>query len=585
MSSPNPNTRIIATSHETVHYEVPASPSQKSDSIPTDYLRERVNYATNRLLERLEISTSKHLSERLDPVSESIQELKERLLGIIENLPTSQISSQTELNTFCEKVQASIYLFKSDRQRYLKHISQLAEIFYKTEQDVLATLFDLPRESVNPPTDNTRGYKKDIDRINEKLAFTNLCKDSILADLRSPADIKNFKDQIDLAFQSYSEISELLSKFPDQESLNKVPKNVAKAIMDAIREFVSKLEKLIQHQQELADLIHTLTYHNNVLEEASKAETYFRGLVMYKNQQGLSILLTELQNNLQNSNYLKNRISEAIKSTQYLIELSDLLFGESQFINIVLQAANYTPDFQNEFSETINKFKQSQTSLNSEKPATPSTENGIPTPEIIAPTTPTTKTINRASSPYFKWKTASLEEAKEEIIARLLEIPKLTILRYLYTNQKWDDLGRLLKYIGFEHLSQVSLVNLVGKNRMFQDIPSMIKIIFPEIPTDQAQHKVSIRTVSNDKRFSWHGSNTQQEDKRNEVRRRMQEYWPLINELYLEGGTQIVYLHELLRLMNKKDFMDAGLNISCFGKENSVYPTIEDLIEDVFSKK
>jgi hypothetical protein len=36
--------------------------------------------------------------------------------------------------------------------------------------------------------------------------------------------------------------------------------------------------------------------------------------------------------------------------------------------------------------------------------------------------------------------------------------------------------------------------------------------------------------------------------------------------------------------MDKKDFAEAGLNISCFGTENSIYPNTESLIQDVFSK-
>lgn len=584
------STRIIQLAHETVHYEIPPQLNgPKTDKIPADYLRSRINYAINRLLERLEISTAKHLSDRHDPVKESIDELRDGLNTIVDGISNQEIISQQELQKFCQKTQASIYLFKSDRERYLKHISQLAEIFYKTEQEIISTLFDLPKESLNPPADNEQNHKKDLRRTMETLTFTMASRDNILKNLPSPNDIKTFKESLDNIYDSFPEIENLLQAIPHQKMVDGLPKPVGKSILESIKNFLTKFGKLIQVNQDLENITNAIHYHSEVLQKATEAEIYFRGLVNYKNHKYLNPDLTELQKNLQTSAYLKNKLEEALKQISYLKELANLLLSDPKTQTTLLKCIDFNSDLQNEFSELkshltiIETDKQQQPTIeninNPDDIATPDNEQN--NPQTNPDKTATGTTLN---SPYFRWKNASPDEIRNEVVKRIEAIPAFSVIRFLRQNKLYEDLGRVLKYLGFEHLREVSLGNIVGKGKIFPDIKTMIERVLPEtIWPDQQKYKVKIRTESGEKRFRWHGSNIAPENIRQEVRRRLYEYWPLL-EILFNSENNLDQLHKLLRLMDKKDFAEAGLNISCFGTENSIYPNTESLIQDVFSK-
>ena len=124
-------TKTIPTPRESIFYDIPFHPEGATfDVITAEYLRQRVEYSIGRFTERLEMTTAKHLSDRREPVAESLGEFRKRLLSIIDNLPPTGITSRNQLAEYCQHTQYALYLFKSDRQRYLNTMLQLAEVFY-----------------------------------------------------------------------------------------------------------------------------------------------------------------------------------------------------------------------------------------------------------------------------------------------------------------------------------------------------------------------------------------------------------------------------------------------------------------------
>ncbi len=577
-------TKTIPTARESIYYAVPFHPEGVTfDVITAEYLRQRVEYSFGRFTERLEMTTAKHLSDRREPVAESLGEFRKRLLSIIDNLPPTGITSRNQLAEYCQHTQYALYLFKSDRQRYLNTMLQLAEVFYKIEQQVISTLFDLPAVSSTPPTENLADIKE-IRRIKGELDFLLPAKKQFLKQLESIPTKEEITESINLILENFEKIQKLLSVFPTESDTETLPEEVKEAIIRSLRKYQAAIEKFTEQYNTLINLRLSIDYPLDFLNKTEGAKEYFTGLVKFKKQVELSADLAQLEANLIALNGFKDNLQKAQKQIEEQIALMGVLLEDSCIKNTLQNLTSFNPArFQ--FSEdSIALFKLFQTSA-SDVTDSEDTSGGL------AQTTATESTtmeegpepiVNLEITGKFQWKKASEEERNAEAVRRLIHHPRLTIINWLYHHERWEDLGKLFSFLGYNDIGETKLGGAVGTGASYVDLEDLFTHAFPKsIPLGNFE-KIKIRTDEGEKRFRWVGKNVPKEAIRQEIRGRLFKFWPLLEDLEKAGRRGLML--QVLGLMQRITFTHAGLNESCIGNGQSVYPNIQAMLADVFEE-
>lgn len=577
-------TKTIPTARESIFYAIPFHPEEKTfDVITTKYLRQRVEYSIGRFTERLEMTTSKHLSDRREAVLESLGEFRERLLSIINNLPPTGITSKNQLAKYCQHTQSALYLFKSDRQRYLNIMLQLAEVFYKIEQQVISTLFDLPLESSPPPKENLADLKE-IRRIEEELDFLLPAKKQFLKQLETIPTNDEITESIKLILENFEKIQKLLSKFPLESDTEMLPQEVKEAIISSLEKYQKAIEKFTEQHNFLVNLRLSIDYPLDFLNKTEGAKEYFTGLVKFKKQVELSADLARLEANLLALNGFKDNLQKAQNQIDKQISLMGVLLEDPSFKN-TLQNLSLFNSVKFQFSEDsivlFNLFQSSASSVPNIEDSFSSQSITTAAPSAIPKEDPK-PIVNLEVTGKFQWKKASEEERNAEAVRRLICHPRLKIINWLYQTERWEDLGKIFSFLGYSEIAEAKLNGAVGTGAFYGDLPDLFKRAFPKVIPFGNFEKIKLRTDDGERRFRWIGKNVKKEAIRQEIRSRLFAFWPLLEDL--EKAGQKALLFQVLNLMHRSTFGQAGLNESCVGDEKSAYPDVQAMLADVFGE-
>lgn len=581
-------TKTIKTARESIHYDIPFSRSgEKFNVITPEYLRKRVEYAIERLRERLKMTTAKHLSDRRGPVLESIDEFRARLLTIIDELPPTGITSQKQLAKYCDHTRYALYLFKSDRQRYLNILLQLSEVFYKTEQQIIETLFNLPPESTSPENGNKQNLKE-LRQICEELDFFLPTKQKFLAQLKTLPTAEEINVIIKEILENFTKVQALLSKFPQESEINLLPDEVRAAIMASLEKYQKAVESFTELQNFLKNISLSIAYPLDFLTQTEGAKEYFTGLVKFKRQTELGPDLQKLETSLIALNGFKVTLETAQNLINDHLATMQMMLEDSAVKNTIFNLSSFNPEkFQ---------FSDECLALFSPSPAAPistpliSDAAPISTSSIAEQTSevPSTKPETHSEPATleiggkFQWKKATEEAKTAEAVKRLTQHPRLTIINWLYERERWDDLGKLFSLLGYSEIGEAKLAGAVGTGGVYSDLNDLFTRAFPQITHLGNFEKVRLRLEIGETRFRWKGEKVKPEAVHQEIRTRLFVFWPLLEELEKAGQKDLQL--QILNLMDKSKFALAGLNISCLGYESSVYPEIETMLNDVFGK-
>lgn len=561
----------MQTPKSDLYYDVPIAPEEKFKRVPKSYLLERLHYAIRTLREKVEVTTSKHFTDKKSYIFGAIDALSKRLEAIITAGPETIEDSET-LNSLCEKIKKAMQAFKGEEKGVMATPKFIAEIFLQEERKAIQELFEL-----KPEKEKTSESAKQAEQLDELRGALEKMESLVRLARQLNGEINQLTiPEEALGIMSDGKTLKLAGKFPDKPSLEEIPGAVKQACLNEFKNYTATLQFVLNLKRKTDQLEGFLAYVSAIEngEDLTVAREHFEKAFSYYK---LSLPAGDLQRLAE----LTANLPEAhghIEQTKRALEAVD------KQINSVLEILTNS---RNEIRGIISlscKEEQAQEIMEAlfgkeeeepgQEPAAAQTEK-----EQESESETKQKEENGGEKRRFSWLEASGEECKKEAITRIRESEGFSLMGYLCENQKWGDIKSLLPLLVQNDAQFWEMTAVVGGGKLYESIAVLLHDCFPEM--EKAEESFVGREKNPKEKIMW--KTMSKTERANSIRTRLFGGWPLFKELYeAKMWNELGQLLSKIRLteLNHRFGLSYG---ACVGnKEKAVYKDEEELFRDVF---
>ena len=561
--------RTEKTSRPGLFYIVPFHPKNEVfNAIPKEFLQERLNHSIESLKDVVKVSMSKGLTVFKDSTEVEINELHDRIMDIINSLPSSGVTNNAQLGVVCTKVRKAVDGFKSTTNK-LHFSEKIAEIFFQIERRVVSTLFVLP------------GKAKEITELGEPTG--QIVKRKELSEVIQKMElIVSLRKQLENMLQvlKYSK-NDLYETMQILNNISLDPPTILTQ-QEAVR-YKNALVMLAKYLLKCNELLEFAEAYSTHPEYLQLAADFPLSLISVDLGEGGS---SQVIDNTLQRNFIvaMEAMKLAVVTTTKLREPVRALYNSSKVRALLIPVLYLVPNGTDELIKSC--FEEEKTlSVQSApvKESLPISLDNLPVQAVTCIDT------NPTNDNFLTPKTASIEgltprEVAQEVRARLIESPDMPLLKYLFERKKWNYLRSVLERLSIQRLRDCRLmVDVVGGSKSYYKTGIDLYVAcFPQAYGRAGNLPLfNSNKLSPKKPFQWNRMDITEEDLVAEVKRRLFQGWPLIRDLVEEQ--QWASLRQLFNLVTAHDILaTCGIGSNCVGGPKAWYKTKEEMYAHVF---